>query len=388
MIASTSAVINQVKGWTPPTFHQGKECFVSFSAFDPVSSKMKRKKIMIGRIKGKTAQKRYAQTIIQRLTEKLLEGWNPWIELSSPLEYTKFCDVAEKYKAYLYKMFNDGDLREETLAGYVSYLKIFSTWCQDNRIIYIYQVDRHRVSDFLDYVFIDRNNTLQTRNNYLVWLKVFSSWLVQRCYLTSNPTEGMTAIRRKDQKKNRDVMSESDLRRLHDYLMDHNRHFLLACYLLHYMFIRPHEMTYIRIGDINLEGPTLSLYGENTKNHNDAVLTIPAKVVRLMIDLKIFDHPSSDYLFSRKFRPGRERKSEKSFRDYWIRDIRRDLHFSDRIKFYSLKDTGITNMLRSNMDVLTVRDQARHSSILITDTYTPKDVKEANEALVHYDGPL
>ena len=96
MIASTSAVINQVKGWTPPTFHQGKECFVSFSAFDPVSMKMKRKKIMLGRIKGKAAQKRYAQTVIQRLTEKLLEGWNPWVELSSPLEYTSFVDVTEK----------------------------------------------------------------------------------------------------------------------------------------------------------------------------------------------------------------------------------------------------------------------------------------------------
>ena len=41
---STKDVINQVKGWTPPTFSQGKECFVSFYAFDPSSGRMKRKK--------------------------------------------------------------------------------------------------------------------------------------------------------------------------------------------------------------------------------------------------------------------------------------------------------------------------------------------------------
>ena len=51
---------------------------------------------------------------------------------------------------------------------------------------------------------------------------------------------------------------------------------------------------------------------------------------------------------------------------------------SAQYKFYSLKDTGITNMLR-HYDVLSVRDQARHSSILMTDIYTPHDIQEAND---------
>ena len=45
-------------------------------------------------------------------------------------------------------------------------------------------------------------------------------------------------------------------------------------------------------------------------------------------------------------------------------------------------------MLKSNMDILTVRDQARHSSILITDIYTPKDIKEANKLIVRFQGEL
>ena len=81
-------------------------------------------------------------------------------------------------------------------------------------------------------------------------------------------------------------------------------------------------------------------------------------------------------------------RSEKFFRDYWVRVLRKELKFSDRYKFYSLKDTGITNMLKANTDVLSVRDQARHSSILITDMYTPKDVKQANKLLTNYRGVL
>lgn len=56
-------------------------------------------------------------------------------------------------------------------------------------------------------------------------------------------------------------------------------------------------------------------------------------------------------------------------------------------KFYSLKDTGITAMLRKH-DVLTVRDQARHSSIDITNIYTPQDVRAANEKLKEWEGNL
>jgi integrase len=54
--------------------------------------------------------------------------------------------------------------------------------------------------------------------------------------------------------------------------------------------------------------------------------------------------------------------------------IRKPLGLPAKYKFYSLKDTGVTMMLRANTDVLSVRDQARHSSILITDTYTPHDI--------------
>ncbi len=388
MNLSKKEILFELKGWTPPFLSQGKETYISFSAFDPVTRRMKRKKIMLGRIKGKAALKAYAKEVIRKLTEKLMNGWNPWIENCSVLEYTPFTEVCDRYRTYLEKMLADDDMREETFASYTSYMRIFSSWAENHGAVYIYQVDRRMVCAFLDYVFVERNNTLQTRNNYLAWLKSFSTWCIQRSYITVNPTEGLTAVQRRAKKKNRSVISEEDLKRLHEFLMERNRHYLLACMLLHYMFIRPHEMTFIRIGDISVKKSTLSLHGESTKNRNDAVLTIPAKVLRLMVDLKVFDHPDDFYLFSENFTPGRVRVSEKVFRDFWLKKVRRELKFPAQYKFYSLKDTGITNMLRSNMDVLTVRDQARHSSIMITDHYTPKDIKEVNKALLHYEGSL
>jgi hypothetical protein len=42
-------------------------------------------------------------------------------------------------------------------------------------------------------------------------------------------------------------------------------------------------------------------------------------------------------------------------------------------------------MLRS-IGTLSVRDQARHSSLLMTDIYTPHDLQEADELIKKHDG--
>ena len=384
------AAINEIVGWKPPRFHQASECYVSLSAFDPARGKFRLKKIMLDHIKGKRNQRLYGEALIKRLTEKLIQGWNPWIEMVQPLEYTSFDDVCKKYEDYLFKLLKEHNMREESVVSYISRIKIFKEWKvkQNINLFYTYQFDSRIVGQFLDYVFVDRNNTLRTRNNYLAWLKTFCKYLLARGYISTDPTVHYSVVQKRGQLKNRDVIPDDVLSNIRSWLEDRNKHYLLACYILHYLFVRPREMSYLKIGDFNVRKKTLFLSGTNTKNRNDALLTVPDHVIKLMIDLAVFDNPNQYYLFSKDFRPGLERKSEKSFRDYWHHHIRKNLNLPECYKFYSLKDTGITNMLRANTDIISVRDQARHSSILITDIYTPKDIQSANHLLLNYRGTL
>lgn len=361
-MCSKNSEINKLKGWTPPVFHQASECYVSFTAFCPETGKMKLKKIMLGRIKSKRLQREKARQIMQHLTEKLLDGWNPWIEAVSPTEYTLWDDVVLKYEQWLAKMAKENGYRMETVASYMSYMKVLKDWIADKNVHYIYQFDRRVVGKFLDYVFVERNNTLQTRNNYLAWIKTFAKYLVQRSYVPKNPTEGFQMVMRSARFKNRDTIDERNLQRLKEYLEKNNRHYLLATYILYYTFLRPREMSLLKIEDINIKKQLILVHGDNAKNHADAAVTLPKKILLLMVELGVFNSPGSYYLFSNDFKPGAEYRSEKSFRDYWLHHVRRDLKFPERYKFYSLKDTGITNMLRQHVDTVSVRDQARHSS--------------------------
>ena len=384
---SKNDAIAEIKKWTPPRLHLSKESYVDFMAYDPLSGKMKRKKIMVGRIKGRRVQREYADGIIQRLTDKLLGGWNPWMDSNKTAEYTKFDVVCQDYKTYVARLAKEGSLREESFVSYCSYMKIFEEWTAKS-VKYVFQLDKQLISKFLDYVFIDRGNSIQTRNNYLAWLRTFCSWLLQRGFVNENPTAGLVLVNKRNRDKNRTTIDDNDLKRVHSYLESNNKHFLLACYFLHYLFVRPREMSFLRVGDISAKSSSLTLHGNSTKNRKGAVLTVPKKVMALMIELRVLSEPSSYYLFSNDFKPGEERCSEKQFRDYWNRHVRKDLGLPAELKFYSLKDTGITNMLKSNMDVLSVRDQARHSSISITDMYTPTNVNKVNKAILDYEDEL
>ena len=121
---------------------------------------------------------------------------------------------------------------------------------------------------------------------------------------------------------------------IREYLQRHNRHYLLACYLTHYMCIRPKELSRMRVGDINIGACTITLMGDQTKNHDSVTITMPQKVARLMIDLDIFSAHGGDYLFSDGFKPGTNQHSEKHFRDYWMKHLRKDLRFPAQYKYY------------------------------------------------------
>lgn len=374
--------IEEIVSYTPPQLYTGKEWYVGFMAFDPAIGKLHRKRIKINRISGGiTAKRKYANDLIKRLNDKLSRGWNPWIEAEYGKSYNKFDDVCDHYRRYITKLYKDDVFREETYIAYTSFLRNLCIYneSRDIPITYIYQLNSSYVVNFLDYIYVERENTAQTRDNYLSWIRQFSTFLIQQQYVNVKPSDGVPVLGRKAYKKKRTVIEQKDLIRLQEFLSVHNKYYLLACYVLYYCFIRPKEMSKIKLEHISIKNRTIYVPADVSKNREAGVVTLPRKVINLMIDLSIFNNPSEYYLFSTDFMPGNVYVNEKRFRDYWIRGIRKKLHFPDTYKFYSLKDSGITSLLRdTKIDKLSVRDQARHSSILITDIYTPHDIQEAN----------
>lgn len=334
-----------------------------------------------------TERRKYAADLIDRLLDKLRQGWSPFIESEGGKAYSTFEETCELYKRRILKYWKDDIIREDTYVCYMSYLRNLQQYNKKLKrpITYIYQLDRTYINDFLEHIYIDRENSAQTRDNYLTWMRVFARWLVKMGYHKTVATDGIDVLGKRSRKKTRTIIPDDQLIKLKDYVLGHNKHYLLACYLLYYCFIRPKEMSLIKIGDISIKNRTIFIPEDNSKNRKSAVVTLNVKILELMIDLDVFSNPGDYYLFGSKYMPGKEYRSEKQFRDYWNHYVRKYLKFPAIYKFYSLKDTGVTTMLKQKIDNISVRDQARHSSILMTDTYTPHDIQEANPIIEAFD---
>lgn len=373
--------------YTLPVYRETEGCnYIEFYAFDPDLGRLRRKRIKTNRIKGIVKRRQYVRDVIKRITEQLTRGWNPWIAKDTAELYV-FSDALDRYETHINKMLESGYYRKETYDGYKSRLKILREYAQKkNPLYYVYQFDRRYCVEFLDYVFINRDNGAQTRNNYLNFLRILSGWLLEKGYVKVRPTDGISPISKRLYQKERTVIPLETISEISEYCRKNDRYFLLACYLLYYSFIRPVEMTRLKISYFNLQKGTATLPADVTKNGKRQTVTIPRKVWLYALELGVFSEPVQYYLFSDGLRPGPTEIDSKIFRDHWSK-LRKALKLRKEWKFYSLKDTGITEMLKDNMPAIEVRDQARHSSLAITEIYTDHSDR-VNPDILNLDGAL
>lgn len=378
--------LHEIQKYRPASLRIGKEWYIEYYVFNPVNSQLVRKKIRLNYIDKVSDRRAYANNLIRRLNAELEKGWNPFFANESEKSYSLLTTAIKSFMNFNTKKVADGDLRQMTLQSYVSKMNILLNYIEENKLqdCHVYQFNRDFVTKFLNYVYAERKNGSRTRDNYLKTIKLFCNYLVDQNYIKANPALAISVIgkeRGRNNIKNRKLINTDIRHKLSMFLHQNSEHFLLITELIYFCMIRPLELSHLRVGNIDLARGTIFIPGEISKNWKDAVVTMPQSVIDLITRLNITAYPPDYYLFSDGFKPGRKYRRTKQMNDYWSRVVRPALGVGLSVKLYSLKDTGITDMIRQYNDPITVRDQARHSNLAITNIYTPPDMLKANEII-------
>lgn len=378
------ASLHNIVPYTLPKLHTGKNWYIDFKAYDPLEQKMKRKKYMLDSIDKISIRRKRAVELIVNISQQLSSGWNPWADTSNSRQYTLFGDVVDLYNKYLIKFHKSKVFKESTFIDYKKRIKILNEYNQKRLIpiMYIYQFDKIYVSDFLDYILIDRDSSARTRNNYRTWLSSFSSWLLEKQYIDINPVENIKSLTEDIKKRN--ALSIKDLQKLRGYLEKNNPYFLLLCQFAYYTLIRPDELSNIQLSDIYLKEQKIFIPSSISKNRKDGMVGLNDTLIKSMIDLKIFNYNNDNYLFGKDFKPSKEKSTPRVYRTYFNK-IRKILKFPDSYQFYSLKDTGIRDLANS-AGIVIARDQARHADISTTNKYLKGESLPVHEETKHFEG--
>ncbi|MCI7274458.1 tyrosine-type recombinase/integrase [bacterium] len=345
---------------------------------------MRRKKYHLDRYKTTSERKARATEIITSVTARLRSGWNVWVKVETTREHTPFSECLELYKAYLQRSAENNTMKAKTAYGYLSYLGIFCEWLQSRAtpVKFCYQIDLYLLVDFLDHILLDRESSARTRNNYLGWLSTLCTWMVEKGYLKENPATKIKKI--KEEPKKRNALSAGELASLQNYLHGTNKNFLLACLMEYYTFIRPIELAQIKLEHIHVAEQKVFVPASISKNRKDGMVGLNDAIIKLMVELRVFDKPSQCYLFGKDFKPSEKQADSRIFREYFTK-VREALKWDDSKQFYSLKDSGIRDLANAE-GIVVARDQARHSDISTTNKYLKGDSLTVHEQTKHFKG--
>lgn len=351
-----------------------KNYYVAYSVVNPETDKLTVRRIKLNYIKDKKQRKLYGEELVKQINYKLACGYNPFIEECSD----KLIMLSAATTDFLRSKRREPEthnISNATFDDYKQQLRYFQDFIKID--LFLYKVKRSDVNAFLDWLYIDRKVSACTRNHYLQTLRTFFTWCVSREYIKENPAALIKNAKQGD--KIRAAIPAPTLQKIFNYLHTHNRHYLFACYLVYGCFIRPSEICRLRVRDISFKNQTIFISKEISKNKKNQVVTMPRNVAEMILDLNIYKYPSDYYLVGKHFLPSEFSINSRQLRKYWLQ-IRKELNLPATYQFYSLKDSGITQML-DKLNIAEVRDQARHSSISITDVYTDRAHTQGNERI-------
>lgn len=368
--------------YIPPKLTQGKEWYISYYAIYPTTGKLRRVRIKLNRIKVIKQRRQFASDLISEITLKLRAGWNPFIAAEAPKAYHLFFKICDTYLEIHRKESEKDTVR--TYKSYIKHLKDYLLRNGFNEKMYINQFDRNIASDIMLDMKESEKYSAISYNNYLRGYNTFFNWLLQFNYISVNPFSHIRRIPQKKLVKTRKEVIEADRGKLRKFLEVENPNYLVICLLCYYCFIRPKEIALLKIKDIDLKKQIVHVSEKVAKNDNETVRTIPDSMMQYLLKLNL-NNPSDYYLFSAdkrfKFNPGRKPLGSRGISRYWTDVIRPVMKFPMSYQFYSLKDTGITNMLENGVSVNVVQGQADHSDLSMTSKYISKRNKKAQEEI-------
>lgn len=350
----------------------GENWRIVFYVRKPGTNELKRFRRRVKKLSGEQKRMRYAKRICAEINKKLNEGWSPFIEDYARNEYKPLEKVMDLFLDQSERKYKDNLLRFDSLRAYRSYIKNIQAYMKETGKSEMFTVEFNKkfVLDFLDYIYYDKKRSARTSNNYLSFCNLLAIFMKDRDFLTVNPTDHID--KRKVGKKKREIIPQATRQKIFSYLNKTDKNYLTLCLCVYFCFIRRTEISKLQVKNVSLINDTIFIPADSSKNGKDGFVTIPNKLKMLLV-AHLEKSTNADYLFSDdNFKPGPRKLQPKKISDYWSK-MRSVLKFKKEYQFYSLKDTGITQLFVLGVPLIKIRDQARHHDIKITETYTPRN---------------
>lgn len=233
--------------------------------------------------------------------------------------------------------------------------------------------DRKMAIEFCDYAILEREVSARTHNNYIDGVRPLFTELKERGYCAANPFSKLP--RKKPGAKKRRAFTEEERDRVSRLIEQDDPLVFLGCLLQYYCFIRPIEQRRLRFRDIDLKLGIIRLGGDQTKNNEADIVTIPDEIIPMLTQYELHRHNQNWLIFGKRGMPHPHKaaghqlmylRHKKLLDGYLKKGIITNI---EGLTYYSWKDTGAMELWRLGVNPLEIMKQLRHKDLNTTLLY-------------------
>jgi len=362
------------KPYKPARFVNGKKPYIEYWMYHVQKGKAVRRRFY--KIEGSShRQKReHAKRLVKQINKLLVEGYVfgrevPEVERTG-VAVPNLLDAMQQIVEI-----KEAETGDRSRHAYRSFVNVFTEWYNEQKINRLATcLKREHVLRFLDWLVTDReyrgNKGVSnvTRNNYLNKLVTLLEEMKQRNMIQENPAKGIKRLR--ETVNNNIAFTDAQMEKLTVYLKRLDPNLYVFTQFIYYCFIRPVELTRIRVRDIDLKNRVIIIRAEDSKNRKQDNVVIPKPLIEVIKGMRLHTFPSSYYVFSKNdLGPGDTKIIRNRISERHAKAIKACGMQDSGVYLYSWKHTGNKNAYLAGVDIKTIQMQNRHSSLQMTDKY-------------------
>ena len=281
--------------------------------------------------------------------------------------------VKELFERYLNEKVRE--TKKKTFTSYKSHLSTLGKWIEKNYgNLKISEFTAEIAVEYMDYFYndrkvvnkkkVERSMGANTYNNTVKTLRVIFGWIVSKNYLKENPFKKIE-LKQKTTKK-RVVIPDDERKRISEYFEKTCPNYLTLCHLVFTSFIRPVEASRIQVKNIHIKEKYIYMPEDITKNKYPRNAPLSDELCERLSKM-IQGANGEDFLFGENYMPGPVAILSNSYAKRWD-TMRRNLKIPENRQLYSLRDTGLTLLLRATSPDVVMK-AADHHDLSITTRY-------------------
>jgi integrase len=350
------------------------ECFVYFFFADPGTGIKKRFRYWFS-AKTEKEKKEKGEQLAHYYRQRLNSGWNPFIKEDKKVLYSEI-----EVKLWdIHKRITSG-LSASTIKNYKIYTSNFLNFSK--KIKGFEAINKNLCEDFFTSL---EEYSAKSYNDHLTYLKRVFNILVEEKKL---PENYLFSFKKKRKLSAPGKYYKEGLKNIvKNHLKEHDPYLWLYINFIYYGCIRPKEIRYLKIKDINIYDGVITVPSDISKNRKTQPVAMPFQLYELILSLKINQYPDHYYLFTNERKPGEKRIGVNYFNKRF-REVRKVLGVPEDYKLYSFKHTANVSAVKAGINLKDMQLHNRHADLNTFDIYIRGMVPEESEAIRYQFPPL